>query len=55
MLEEQNNVPDDDMLPTELDSSLLEEVAGFQIPNHETTKCSIKRNGIVKSYSANTN
>ena len=25
------------------------------IPNHEPTKCSIKRNGIVKAYAANTN
>lgn len=25
------------------------------IPNHEPTKCSVKRNGIVKAYAANTN
>lgn len=25
------------------------------IPNHETTKCSFKRNGIVRAYAANTN
>ena len=25
------------------------------IPNHEPTKCSVKRNGIVKGYAANTN
>ena len=25
------------------------------IPNHEPTKCSLKRNGIVRAYAANTN
>ena len=25
------------------------------IPNHEATKCSFKRNGIVRAYAANTN
>src|SRR5947209_3494296 len=25
------------------------------IPNHEPTKCSVKRNGIVRAYAANTN
>ena len=25
------------------------------IPNHEQTKCSFKRNGIVRAYAANTN
>jgi hypothetical protein len=25
------------------------------IPNHEPTKCSMKRNGIVRAYAANTN
>ena len=25
------------------------------LPNHEPTKCSFKRNGIVKAYAANTN
>lgn len=25
------------------------------LPNHEPTKCSVKRNGIVKAYAANTN
>lgn len=25
------------------------------MPNHEPTKCSFKRNGIVKAYAANTN
>jgi len=25
------------------------------IPNHEPTKCSFKRNGIVRAYAANTN
>lgn len=25
------------------------------IPNHEPTKCSIKRNGMVLAYAANTN
>lgn len=25
------------------------------IPNHEATKCSMKRNGIVRAYAANTN
>ena len=25
------------------------------IPNHESTKCSVKDNGIVKAYAANTN
>ena len=27
----------------------------IQLPNHEPAKCSVKRNGIVKGYSANTN
>lgn len=27
----------------------------FQLPNHEPTKCSVKTNGIVKAYAANTN
>ena len=27
----------------------------ISIPNHEPTKCSVKRNGIVKAYAANTN
>jgi hypothetical protein len=25
------------------------------LPNHEPTKCSTKRNGIIKAYAANTN
>ena len=25
------------------------------IPNHEPTKCSFKKNGIIKAYAANTN
>jgi len=25
------------------------------MPNHEPTKCSVKRNGVVKAYAANTN
>jgi hypothetical protein len=25
------------------------------IPNHEPTKCSVKRNGMVLAYAANTN
>ena len=25
------------------------------VPNHEPTKCSFKRNGIVRAYAANTN
>lgn len=27
----------------------------IQIPNHETTRCSNKRNGMVRGYAANTN
>ena len=25
------------------------------VPNHEATKCSLRRNGIVRAYAANTN
>ena len=25
------------------------------VPNHEPTKCSLRRNGIVRAYAANTN
>ena len=30
-------------------------VSHVQLPNFESTKCSVKENGIVKSYAANTN
>jgi protein phosphatase 2C family protein 2/3 len=43
------------------DPRTLQEPAALQpgtrivIPNHEPTKCSFKRNGIVRAYAANTN
>lgn len=43
------------------DPRILQEPAALQpgtrivIPNHEPTKCSFKRNGIVRAYAANTN
>lgn len=33
----------------------LQPAGRIVIPNHESTKCSIKDNGIVKAYAANTN
>ena len=33
----------------------LQPASRIIIPNHEPTKCSIKRNGIVQAYAANTN
>lgn len=31
------------------------DVKNVILPNHEPTKCSVKRNGIIKAYGANTN
>ena len=34
---------------------ILQPGSRIVIPNHEATKCSLKRNGIVRAYAANTN
>ena len=37
------------------DKIALQPGVGIMIPNYESTKCSYKRNGIVRAYAANTN
>ncbi|KAL4467053.1 hypothetical protein ABPG74_010650 [Tetrahymena malaccensis] len=45
------------MLKAQLTQNVNEPLIGKSepLPNHEPTKCSFKRNGIVKAYAANTN
>jgi protein phosphatase 2C family protein 2/3 len=37
------------------DTIALQPGVRIMIPNYESTKCSYKRNGIVRAYAANTN
>lgn len=41
--------------PNKQEHSVLQPGIRIVIPNHEATKCSYKRNGIVRAYAANTN
>lgn len=44
------------MLKQDLSSTALPyKVSMVNLPNFENTKCSIKENGVIKAYGANTN
>jgi protein phosphatase 2C family protein 2/3 len=49
------NIPSESLSGTSTPLSTTSKKQFTPIPNHEPTKCSVKRNGIVKAYAANTN